>query len=148
MKLNRIGESTVIFKNKPKIISSYSVVGKKEGEGPFKDYFDHILQDDLFGQKSYELAERNIMESAIFGAIDKGRISLKNIDFILGGDLLNQITSSSFSAREFEKPFLGLYSACSTMSESLAIGACMIDGGYARNVYCIPNCSKRSTICS
>ena len=136
MKLNRIGENTVVFRNKPKITSYYSIVGKKEGNGPFKDYFDYILNDDLFGQKSYELAERQILEHAIFGAIDKGQIKLKDIDFILGGDLLNQITSSSFSARHFEKPFIGLYGACSTMSESLALGACLIDGGYAKNVIC------------
>ena len=136
MKLNRIGENTVVFRNKPKITSYYSIVGKKEGNGPFRDYFDYILNDDLFGQKSYELAERQILEHAIFGAIDKGQIKLKDIDFILGGDLLNQITSSSFSARHFEKPFIGLYGACSTMSESLALGACLIDGGYAKNVIC------------
>ena len=136
MKLNRIGENTVIFKNKPKIASSYSIVGKKEGEGPFKDYFDFILNDDLCGKKSYEIAERHILEHAIFGAVDKGHINLKDIDFIIGGDLLNQITSSSFAARHFEKPFIGLYSACSTMSESLAVGACLVDGGFARNVVC------------
>ena len=83
MKLNRIGENTVVFRNKPKITSYYSIVGKKEGNGPFKDYFDYILNDDLFGQKSYELAERQILEHAIFGAIDKGQIKLKDIDFIL-----------------------------------------------------------------
>ena len=136
MKLNKIGESTVIFKNKPRILSSYSIVGKKEGEGPFKNYFDFILNNDLCGQKSYELAEREILEHAIFGAIDKSQLKLNNIDFILGGDLLNQITSSSFSAKRFEIPFIGLYSACSTMSESLALGACLVDGGYARNLAC------------
>lgn len=136
MKLNRIGTNTVVFKNKPRIASTYAIVGKKEGEGPFKDYYDYILNDDLCGQKSYELAERQILERAIFGAIDKGQVDIKDIDFLIGGDLLNQITSSSFSARHFETPFIGLYGACSTMSESLAIGACLIDGGYARKTIC------------
>ena len=136
MKLNKIGDYTVVFKNKPKIASTYAVVGKKEGDGPFKDCFDYILKNDSFGEKSYEKAERRILEQAIFGAIDKGKISFKEIDLILGGDLLNQITTSSFTARDFEKPFIGLYSACSTMSESLALGACLVDGGYARNVVC------------
>lgn len=136
MKLNKLGENTIVFKNKPKIISTYSVVGQKEGNGPFKDYFDLVLKSDLCGQKSYEQAERCILEQAIVGAVDKSQVNLKDIDFILGGDLLNQITSSSFSARKFDKPFIGLYSACSTMSQSLAIGACLVDGGYAKSVIC------------
>ena len=136
MRNNRIGKSTIVFRNKPRIHCGYSIVGKKEGEGPFKKYFDKILDDDRFGQKSYELAERKILEETILGAIQKGNIDLNDIDFIIGGDLLNQIISSSFSARHFEKPFLGLYGACSTMSESLAIGAALVDGGYARKAIC------------
>ena len=135
-KNNRIGRSTVIFKNKPRIESFYSTVGQKEGKGPFKNYFDHILNDDLCGKKSYELAEREILEKTIFGALKKSDIDIRDIDFMLGGDLLNQIVSTSFSARQFETPFLGLYSACSTMSESLALGSVLIDGGYAKKVIC------------
>ena len=136
MKSNRIGKSTIIFKNKPKIQCGYSIVGKKEGCGPFGKYFDTILNDDLCGKKTYELAEREILERTIIGAIDKGNIDLKDIDFMIGGDLLNQIISSSFSARRFETPFIGLYGACSTMSESLAIGASLIDGGFAKKTIC------------
>lgn len=136
MKNSRLGKSTVVFKHKPKIDSYFSMVGKKEGDGPFRKYFDCILNDDRCGKKSYELAERAILERTIFGAIKKGDINLDDIDFIVGGDLLNQIISSSFSARHFEKPFIGLYGACSTMAESLAIGAMLIDGGYAKKAVC------------
>ena len=136
MRSNRIGRNTIVFKNKPRIASSYSIVGKKEGAGPFKNYFDKILENDLCGQKSYELAEREILEQTIIGAIKKGNINMEDIDFMIGGDLLNQIISSSFSARHFEKPFIGLYGACSTMSESLAIGAALVDGGYAKKTIC------------
>lgn len=136
MKSNRIGNSTIVFKNKPRIESYYSMVGQKEAKGPFKKYFDYILNDDLCGKKSFELAEREILERTIIGAIDKGQVDFNEIDFIIGGDLLNQIISSSFSARHFEKPFIGLYGACSTMSESLAIGAALIDGGYANKTIC------------
>lgn len=136
MRNNRLGESTIVFRNKPRIVSTYAIVGEKEGKGPFKNYFDEILKDDLCGQKSYEFAEREILEKTILGAIKKKNFDLKDIDFIIGGDLLNQIISSSFSARHFEKPFIGLYGACSTMSESLAIGATLIDGGYAKKAVC------------
>lgn len=135
-KSNRIGQSTIIFKNKPRIESSYSIVGKKEGEGPFKNYFDLVLNTDLCGQKSYELAEREILERTILGALHKNDVDIKDIDFMIGGDLLNQIITTSFSARHFETPLIGLYGACSTMSESLAIGATLIDGGYAKKTIC------------
>lgn len=135
-KNNRIGRSTIVFKNKPRIESFYAIVGKKEGEGPFNKYFDEILKNDLCNQKSYELAEREILEKTIMGALKKKNVDLSDIDFMLGGDLLNQIISTSFSARHFETPLIGLYGACSTMSESLAIAAALIDGGYAKKTIC------------
>lgn len=129
----RIGKYTIELESKPKIISSFSVVGKKEGAGPFKNYFDHILQDDRFGEKTYENAERRLLEFAITNAIDKSKLKYKDIDLLIAGDLMNQIVSSSFSARALNLPFLGLYGACSTMTESLGLGAILIDGGYVNN---------------
>ena len=67
----RIGEQTVVFKNPPVIISTASVVGRKEGEGPLKDYFDIIVDDDKNGRESWEKAESKFMEDAVFKAINK-----------------------------------------------------------------------------
>lgn len=127
---------TIFFKNKPKIISNYALVGKKEGSGPFKNYYDEILENDLFGEKSYEKAEKKMLETAIYGAINKIKLKPCNIDCLLSGDLLNQIISSSFAARDIGIPYLGVYGACSTMSESLLVGSMLIDGGYMNNVAC------------
>ena len=49
---------TVIFKNKPVVIGSYSIVGPKEGKGNFGAYFNYVMKDDSFGEKSYEKAEK------------------------------------------------------------------------------------------
>ena len=136
MKLNKLGKNTVVFKKKPKILSYYSLVGKKEGEGPLGKFFDRVLNDDLCGQKTFELAERQILEETILGALEKGQIDVNDIDFMIGGDLTNQIISTSFSARKYEIPLIGVYGACSTMSESLALGACLVDGGYANKTIC------------
>lgn len=136
MNYKRIGKQTLIFKNKPKIIGNYAIVGKKEGEGPFGKYFDYILENDLFGEKTYEIAERKVLEHAIFNCIDKAKINPEDIDVILSGDLLNQIVSSSFAARHFDKPFLGLYSACSTMTESLLLASCLVDAKYVKTAIC------------
>lgn len=133
---NKIGDQTIIFKNEPKIISHYSVVGEKEGNGNFKNYYHYILKDDLFGEKSFEHAERKMLEFAISNSIKGANLKIADVDLIIGGDLLNQIISASFTARHFDRPFLGVYGACSTMAESLAIGATFVDGKYLKNVVC------------
>lgn len=132
----KVGKQTIVFKNRPKVIGYYSMAGEKEGYGNFKDYFDYILKDDKFGEKTFEKAERKIIEHTIFKAIDKSNLSVPDIDLLISGDLLNQIISSSFSAKHFDSPFIGLYGACSTMAESLAIGACLVDSKNFNNVAC------------
>lgn len=130
----RVGRQTIRFGNPPKIISTYSIVGPKEGDGPLKDYFDEILNDDTFGEDSYEKAESEMMHTAIQSAMKNANLTPEDIDYLFAGDLLNQITSSSFAARQLSIPFFGLYGACSTMAESLSIAALIMDGGYANNV--------------
>ena len=127
---------TLFFKNKPMIKSHYSLVGKKEGNGNFKEYYDEILNDDLMGEKSYESAERKMLQKAVKKATERANLTDDKIDAVVLGDLLNQITSSSFTARELPSAFLGIYGACSTMAESLIIGSMLIDGGYMKNVIC------------
>lgn len=136
MNTKRIRRNTIMFKNSPKIIGNYSVVGEKEGNGPLSVFFHEILHNDLFGESSYEKAERKILQHSIYKAIEKANLTTKQIDAIVAGDLMNQIISSSFAARAFDIPFLGLYGACSTMAESLIIGSCLIDGMYCENVAC------------
>lgn len=133
----KLGVQTVKFKNPPFLLSTGTFVGKKEGEGPLKDYFDNIVNDDLFGEESWEKAESKFSREAVKLAISKEKLEPKDIDFLFGGDLLDQIISSSFSARELRIPFLGLYGACSTMAESLCLSAITIDGGFADRVIAV-----------
>ncbi|ETJ29168.1 Stage V sporulation protein AD, partial [human gut metagenome] len=105
------------------------IVGPKEGEGPLSSYFDVILNDDTCGKDTYEQAESQMMFTAISEALKKANLKEKDIDYLFSGDLLNQIISSSFAAREFSIPFFGLYGACSTMSESLSLASLIMDGG-------------------
>ena len=136
MNKNKKSPQTVEFKNKPKIIGSYSIVGPKEGAGNFGEYFDYVMKSDLFGEKTYERAERKMVETALVGAIDSAMLTPRDISLLLAGDLLNQIISSSYAARSFDMPYLGLFGACSTMAESLAIGASLVDGGYFKTIAC------------
>ena len=134
--LNRLGKQTLLFRNKPKVVGSYSVVGPKEGRGNFGKFFDKILEDDLFGEKSYEAAESKMLKLAITEAINNAKIDKDEIDALFAGDLMNQIISSSFAARKLDIPYLGLFGACSTMAESLIMGSCYVDGGFARYAAC------------
>lgn len=129
-------KQTIYFSNKPVIQSGYSIVGPKEATSLFANYFDYKLKNDLFGEKTYEKAERKILEQAILGAVEKACISINDIGAMLSGDLLNQIISSGFAARQFNSSFVGLFGACSTIVEALTIGAMMVDGCYFERVVC------------
>ena len=125
---------TIKMKNNVYLISGYSMVGPLEGKGPLKDYFDYVIQDDTLKEKTFEKSERKLLKNIIIGAIEKAGLNTTDIDFFFGGDLLNQIVSSSYTARELEIPFVGLYSACATMAESLALSAIFIDNKLAQNI--------------
>ncbi len=132
----RVGEHTIKFTSPPKLIAGYAIVGPKEGRSPVAKYFDYILKSDTFNERTYELSERKMLEQAITGAIDKANILATDVNVLLSGDLLNQIISASFSARQLQTAFIGLFGACSTMTESLSVGACLVGGGFAKKVAC------------
>lgn len=134
MKTRRVGQYTVVLESLPRIIATGTVVGPKEGKGPFGKVFDHVTTDTMLGQDSFEKAEREFMREACNRALGKAGLSRKDIDFFLAGDLLNQIITASFNASMFNIPFLGLYGACSTGAEATCIAAMLVDGGYARYV--------------
>jgi stage V sporulation protein AD len=124
--------NTVYFKNKPKISSFSAICGSKEKAGIVGKYADITLEDDMYGESTFEKAECKMLTNAISLAIEKGGLVETDIDVLISGDLLNQIISASFAARDFKFPFLGVYSACSTMSESLMLSAMLVDGGYVK----------------
>ena len=136
MPLNRIGQSTIVLPSRPRLAAGASIVGKKEGEGPLRADFDHIIDDDLFGEESWEKAEARFQYTAATTCLEKAGVTPESLDLLLGGDLLNQIMASALSARELHAPFLGLYGACSTMAESLCVAAMLVDGGYMRHALC------------
>ena len=125
---------TVFFENKPKIIATGTVAGPKESAGIVGRFVDKTLPDDMFGESTYEKAECKMLTYAISKTVENAKKQEKDVDMLISGDLLNQIISASFAARDFDVPFLGVYSACSTMSESLAIAAAFVNAGYAKNI--------------
>ncbi len=142
--MNRCGARTIKLSKPAKWRMGYAVVGPKEGLSPLKDYFDYVLQTDSFNEKTYELAERKMLEHAVSGVVNKAGLIITDIDLMISGDLLNQIISSSFSARQLQTSYIGLFGACSTMTESMGVGACLVSGNFAKNIVCA-TCSHFST---
>lgn len=132
----RLGSQTVALGNRPGIVSWASIVGQKEHDGPYGGKFDQILPDELNGEQSFESAERAMLESAVTLCAQKSGRQLSDVQMLLSGDLLNQIISAGYAARNLAIPFYGLYGACSTMSESLSLGSMIADGGYADILIC------------
>lgn len=132
----KVGKQTYLIENDICIKNTYTIVGPEEAEGSFKHYYDHLLDDDLWDCHSYEKAEIKLHKEVIDGVLKKEYTTINEIDCIFGGDLLNQIISSSFSAREFNVPFIGLYGACSTFGESLAVASMLMDGDNMSKTIC------------
>ncbi len=128
------GLQTLVFQNPPVIVAAGTVVGGKEAQGPLGKTFDLAIDDPYCGEKSWEHAERRMLEDAAKTALKKAGLGTQGIDFFLAGDLENQILASSFAARSLGIPHLGLFGACSTFYEGLIIGAVLIDGGFAEKV--------------
>lgn len=127
----QVGKGSLCFSETPFIISTASVVGTKEGEGPLQDYFDVIGSDDKFGEDNWEAAESALQKDALTLAMGKINRKSEDIRYLFAGDLLGQTIASSFGLKEFEIPLFGLYGACSTCGESLSLASMTVAAGYA-----------------
>lgn len=127
--INNIKHS-FILKNPPVITAWASVAGKKESQGPLAKHFDVTKNDSYFGQKTWEQAEKKMQQLALQTLARKAGLCQEEFQLVLSGDLLNQCISSSFPLRNTGIAHLGLYGACSTMSESLLLSAMIVGGGY------------------
>lgn len=128
----RIGKHTAVLEKPVYIVAVSSIAGIKEGQGPLKNLFDKILEDDMYGEISWEKAESKIVKDNFCMALKKSEF--KNVDLCISGDLLNQESASTFGVKDLKIPFLGIYGACSTIGEGMGIASALIDGGFADTV--------------
>lgn len=132
--MKKIGNQTFVLDNPISILETSSIVGKKEAEGPLAQYFDVCLEDEFFGEESWEKAESKMIKTAVETVLKKSNLSAHQIDCLFSGDLLNQCISTSFGIRDFEIPFFGIFGACSTFVEGLILGSSFLDSGAGMNV--------------
>ncbi|MGE5576593.1 MAG: stage V sporulation protein AD [Syntrophothermus sp.] len=130
----KVGKQSITFQTPPRIVSTFTIVGPKEGQGPLGKEFDTVLDDSYYGETSWEKSEAKIVQEAVQNVIKRANLQPSDIDYVLAGDLLDQIISTNFGIRDIGIPFFGLYGACSTMAEALAMGSILVDGGYATRV--------------
>ena len=134
MNSKRIGRRTVALQTPPSVLSFANIGGRMEGQGPLAKYFDELCDDSFFGEKTWEKAEATMQRRVLRRALEQAGLKPGDVDYVLAGDLLNQCIGSSFGLRELGIPFFGLYGACSTMGEALALASLLIDGGFGETV--------------
>ncbi|AGK52754.1 stage V sporulation protein AD [Bacillus sp. 1NLA3E] len=121
------GKQSWIFKNRPAIISTGVSGGPFEANGNLANDFDYLHEDLWMGQDSYEKAHRLLIEEAINRSLQKCNLEKDKLQFFIGGDLINQITPTSFAARTFQVPYMGIFGACSTSMEGLALASFLVN---------------------
>ncbi|WP_226682734.1 stage V sporulation protein AD [Sutcliffiella horikoshii] len=136
------GKQSWIFANKPVITSSAAIGGPFEANGLLANDFDMLHKDLWLEQDSYEKAHRVLLEEACETALKKAGLTLSDVQFLLAGDLINQMTPSNFAAEALEVPYLGVFGACSTSMEGLALASFLVNYGGAK--YCLTGASSHN----
>src|SRR5690625_4295069 len=129
-----VGHNSWEFPQKPVIVSTGVVGGPFEAKGKISTYFDHLYDDIWVNEDSFEKAQRTIFEQACQITLDKYGINKEQVNYFIGGDLINQITPTTFTAKTLSIPYFGLFSACATSMEGLALAALIINNGGAQYV--------------
>ena len=131
------GKQSIAFEVSPYLEESASVVGKKEGEGPLGGMFDMVAEEDLFGENTWEEAESTMQKEACLLALGKAHLTLESIRYLFGGDLLRQGVATSMGVETLQIPMFGLYGACSTSGEALALASMSVAAGYGERMLAV-----------
>ncbi|MBE6037997.1 MAG: stage V sporulation protein AD [Anaerofustis stercorihominis] len=130
----KIGEQTIVFDEKISISQTASVVGPMEGQGLLGNDFDLVVSDDCLGESTFEKGECMMLKTSIDTLMRKGKFTQSDIDIIIGGDLLNQLITTTFTALNYDMMYWGIYSACASFAQALQIGSTAIESGAVNRV--------------
>ena len=111
-----------------------TIAGPYEKKGPLKKYFDKTYKDLYFGEASFELAEIKLVKDALIMLLKKASLTKNDIDLVVGGDLLNQITATTYGSCNVGKSFIGIYGACSSSVLAMIVAANFIETKRIDNV--------------
>ena len=113
-----------------------TITGPYEKDGPLERYFDKSYKDLYFGTDSWEKAEQKLVEDSIKVILKKTKLAKDDIDLVIGGDLLNQITATTYGTSGIGKAYFGVYNACATSIEEIIIASSLIDSKKIKNALC------------
>ena len=113
---------------------SSSVAGKLEKEGNLGNLYDKAYDDYYIGEKTFEKAEIKMINDAIDIVLKKANMKIDDINVIIGSDLLNQNTVSSYSMIKYNRPYLGVYNACASMCEEIIIASSLLKNNNIKNI--------------
>lgn len=130
----RVGNRSVRFPGKPAILSTFTVAGPMEGQGPLGRYFDTVIPDTYYGERCWEKTESKMLKEAVLHCIREAGAQQSDIDFLFTGDILSQCIGGSFAARDLSMAHLGVYSACASFGEGLILASMCLEGGFADHV--------------
>ncbi len=116
------------------VVGHFAAGGAREGQGPLAAAFDQVWNDDLAGETTWEAAEAKMAVQALEGAAHDGGWPLEAVDVVVGGDLLDQLVSTNFAARQHHQPTLGVFAACASFAEAVGLAGLWCDRGSARVV--------------
>ena len=116
--------------------NTYTIVGPYENNGPLNEYYDDYYDDLYCEAESWDQAEVKILSESMKKVLRKNKMTKENIDVVIAGDLLNQVSASCYAANKLHRPFLGVYSACASNVEALIIGSNMIEKGEVETCLC------------
>ena len=134
--MRRIGNQTLELENGCYIVGRGSLFGKKEKLGTYSKYINSSIENDKMGEETFEKSERKMLSIINKNALKDARLKESEIDLYLGGDLMNQLVSTNYVAELMQVPYVGVYSACATITASIGLAACLIDGGAFKNILC------------
>ena len=132
----KLGRQTYAPEQRVYISQVADIAGSDEACGNLRGYIDQVLDCGEWGCDSHEKAETRMREEAIRSLLEKAELSECDVDLMLGGDLVNQIVPSAFSARSFDIPFSGLYCACATFGQAIAHASMAIGEGIGSAICC------------
>lgn len=135
--MTRVGKYTLKLDTMPSVKNFAAIASKKEAEGPMAKYIDILNKDSMFGQQTWEKAESRMQQEVAEKALDKARLAPSAVEYLFAGDLLNQCIGSHYGLCEIGIPFMGLYSACATMAEGLALSAIFVEAGACKNAMAV-----------
>lgn len=139
----KIGKSSLCFSN-VYFNNSSVVVGPKESKGPLKQYFDYCFDDLYCNESSFEKAEIKMYKTSFDILLNKANIKEKDIDLIISGDLNNQIVIGTYAFRNYDIPYLGIFSACASSVEGLIIACNLIELNNYKNIVVITSSHNAS----